>query len=75
VVTYQVRDLGRRNVTIQGASVPCRVRTLSVPAGAIDSQPYVFTLWSRQGNGRHILQARIAPAGSSLLARYERTVQ
>ena len=75
IVTYRVRDLGRRNVTIHGAPVPCRVRAFTVPAGAIDANPYEFTLWSRQGNGRHVLQARIAPAGNSLLARYERTIQ
>lgn len=73
VVQYRVRDLGRQNVNVQGAQVACRVRSLSIPAGAIDSNPYVFTLWSRQGNGRHVLRARIAPAGSSLIARYDRT--
>lgn len=75
VVSYRIRDLGRQNVTIRGAAVACRVRSLSIPAGAIDPHPYQFTLWSRQGNGRHILQARIAPQGSSLIARYERTIQ
>jgi len=75
VVTYRVRDLGRQSITVGGAPVPCRVRSLTVPAGAIDQHPYVFTLWSREGNGRHVLQARIAPAGSSLMARYERTIQ
>lgn len=75
IVSYRLRDMGRQNVTVLGAPVPCRVRSLSVPAGAIDRNPYVFTLWSREGNGRHVLQARIAPAGSSLVARYERTIQ
>lgn len=75
VVSYRIRDLGRQTIVVRGANVPCRVRSLSVPAGAIDSNPYQFTLWSRQGNGRHILQARIAPRGSSLMAHYERTVQ
>lgn len=75
VVTYRVRDLGRQSVAVGGAPVPCRVRSLSVPGGAIDEHPYVFTIWSREGNGRHVLQARIAPAGSSLVARYERTIQ
>jgi hypothetical protein len=71
--TYRLRALPAEAVTVAGAAVPCRVWSLAVPAGVIDDFPYRFTVWTaaRRGN---VLQARIAPGGNHLLARFVRTV-